>query len=57
MYRIWIGNDPNVILAGLGTFLAGLALIIHVWAYSITGWPKYKRAQYNAQAAAPTAVR
>jgi hypothetical protein len=57
MHRIWIGNDPNLILGALGTFLAGLALIIHVWAYSITGWPKYKKAQYQAQAAAPASVR
>ncbi len=57
MHRIWIGNDPNLIMSALGTFLVGCALVIHVWAYSITGWPKYKKAQYNAQAAAPAAVR
>lgn len=57
MHRIWVGNDPSVIMSGLAMFLACLALIIHVWAYSITGWPKYKRAQYNGQVAAPTAVR
>lgn len=50
MHRLWIGSDPGLILGGLGVFLAGLALIIHVWAYSITGWPRYKRAQYNPQA-------
>lgn len=49
MHRIWQGMDPQLIMGGLGFFLAGLALIIHMWAYSITGWPKYKRAEYNAQ--------
>jgi hypothetical protein len=47
MHRLWIGSDPALILGGLGFFLAALALIIHMWAYSITGWPRYKRAQYN----------
>jgi hypothetical protein len=47
MHRLWIGNDPGLILGGLGVFLAMLALIIHMWAYSITGWPRYKREQYN----------
>ena len=47
MHRLWVGADPSLILGGLGVFLAGLALIIHMWAYSITGWPRYKRAQYN----------
>lgn len=56
MHRIWIGNDPNLIMSALGTFLVGLALVIHVWAYSITGWPKYKKAEYAAKAA-PAAVR
>ena len=49
MHKIWQGTDPMVNLAGLGVFLGALALIIHVWAYNITGWPAYKRAQYNAQ--------
>jgi hypothetical protein len=57
MHRIWMGNDPNLIMSALGTFLVGCALVIHVWAYSITGWPKYKKAQYQAQLAAPAAVR
>ena len=47
MHRLWIGSDPGLILGGLGVFLAMLALIIHMWAYSITGWPRYKREQYN----------
>ena len=47
MHRLWIGSDPGLILGGLAAFLAMLALIIHMWAYSITGWPRYKREQYN----------
>lgn len=49
MHKIWQGTDPMVNLAALGVFLACLALIIHAWAYSITGWPASKRAQYRAQ--------
>ena len=49
MHKIWQGTDPMMILGALGVFLAALALIIHVWAYSITGWPAFKRAQYNPQ--------
>lgn len=56
MHRIWQGMDPQIIMSGLGFFLAGMALIIHMWAYSITNWPNYKKAQYNAQTP-PTAVR
>lgn len=49
MHRIWMGTDPHVVMAGLGTFVVGCALIIHVWAYGITGWPKYAKAKYNPQ--------
>ncbi|MBA3917339.1 MAG: hypothetical protein C0516_01985 [Gemmatimonas sp.] len=56
MHRIWMGNDPQVIMGALGAFLACLALIIHVWAYSITGWPKYKKMEYAAKAP-PASVR
>ena len=45
MHRLWVGSDPSLILGGLGFFLAALALIIHLWAYSIVGWPRYKREQ------------
>ena len=57
MHRIWMGVDPHIVMSALGTFLVGCALNIHVWAYSITACPKYKKAQYNAPAAAPAAVR
>ena len=56
MHRIWMGTDPSVIMAGLGAFLVGTVLIIHVWAYGITGWPKYVKAQNNAQTP-PAAIR
>ncbi|HYW30632.1 MAG TPA: light-harvesting protein [Gemmatimonas sp.] len=49
MHKIWQGTDPMVNLAGLGVFLACLALIIHAWAYSITGWPASERAQNQQQ--------
>jgi len=51
-----MGTDPSVIMAGLGAFLVGTVLIIHVWAYGITGWPKYVKAQNNAQTP-PAATR
>jgi len=51
-----MGTDPSVIMAGLGAFLVGTVLIIHVWAYGITGWPKYVKAQNNAQTP-PAAIR
>ena len=47
MHRLWVGSDPSLILGGLGFFLAMLALVIHLWAYSIVGWPRFKREQYN----------
>jgi hypothetical protein len=56
MHRIWVGVNSQLVMAGLGTFLACLALVIHVWAYSITGWPKYKKAEYAAKIP-PASVR
>lgn len=51
MHKIWQGTDPMVNLGVLGAFLAVLALVIHVWAYSIVGWPNSKRAEYRGTAA------
>lgn len=57
MHKIWQGTDPMVNLAGLGVFLGALALIIHAWAYSITGWPASERAQNRMQTTPPAQVR
>ena len=52
MHKIWQGTDPHLVMTGLAFFLGALALFIHLWAYSITGWPKDVKASYAAKAAA-----
>jgi hypothetical protein len=41
MHKIWQGSDPQVLLAGLGFFLGCLAMVIHIFAFSVIGYPKH----------------
>ncbi|MEI6738918.1 MAG: hypothetical protein WCK74_01275 [Gemmatimonadaceae bacterium] len=52
MYRIWIGLDPHLIMGGIGSFIAGAVLTMHLWAYSQFNWPGTLKAKY----ATPTAA-
>jgi hypothetical protein len=52
MYRIWIGLDPHVIMSGIGSFLAGAVLVMHMWAYQQFNWPASLKAKYANTAAA-----
>jgi hypothetical protein len=54
MYRIWIGLDPHLIMGGIGAFIAGAVLIMHLFAFSQLNWPGTLKAQY---AATPAATR
>jgi len=52
MYRIWIGLDPHLIMGGIGSFIAGAVLIMHMWAYSQFNWPASLKAKYATPPAA-----
>lgn len=52
MHKIWQGSDPQVVLAGLGFFLGCLAMVIHIFAFSVVGFPKTTKAKYNPPAVA-----
>ncbi|WKW10950.1 light-harvesting protein [Pseudogemmatithrix spongiicola] len=52
MHKIWQGSDPQVLLAGLGFFLGSLAMVIHIFAFSVLGYPKTTKAKYNPPAVA-----
>jgi hypothetical protein len=52
MHKIWQGEDPKLILTGLFAFLTILALVIHLFAFRVTGYPKAAMAKYNPAAAA-----
>jgi hypothetical protein len=56
MYRIWIGLDPHLIMGGIGSFIAGAVLFMHLFAYSQLNWPASLKATY-ANTAAPAATR
>lgn len=56
MHKIWQGMDPIVVLGSLFSFLFMLAMAIHVFAFSVVGYPKTTKAKYNPPAAA-TALR
>jgi hypothetical protein len=47
MYKIWQGSNPKEVLAGLGFFLGAMALVIHVFAFNVLGYPKTTKAKYN----------
>jgi hypothetical protein len=51
MYRMWKGLEPRFVLSLTGTAMALLAVYIHIWAFSISGWPKSTRVKYNPPAA------
>jgi Antenna complex alpha/beta subunit len=52
MYKIWQGSNPKEVLAGLGFFLGAMALVIHVFAFNVLGYPKTTKAKYNPPAVA-----
>lgn len=52
MYRIWIGLDPHVIMSGIGAFLAGCVLVIHLFAFRVVNYPGTTIEKYNPKAAA-----
>jgi hypothetical protein len=52
MHKIWQGANPREILAGLGFFLGVLALVIHVFAFNVIGYPTTTKAKYNPPAVA-----
>ena len=52
MHRIWIGTDPHMVMAGLGSFLVGAVLVMHMWAYSQFNWPASLKAKYATPPAA-----
>ncbi|WP_353269307.1 hypothetical protein [Gemmatimonas sp.] len=52
MHRIWMGNDPNLIMSALGTFLVGCVLVLHIWAFGQFNWPGTLKAKYATPAAA-----
>ena len=52
MYRIWIGLDPHLIMGGIGSFIAGAVLIMHMCAYSQFNWPASLKAKYATPPAA-----
>jgi hypothetical protein len=52
MYRIWVGLDPHVIMSGIGSFIAGAVLVLHMWAFNQFNWPGTLKAKYATPAAA-----
>jgi hypothetical protein len=56
MYKIWQGLSPHGVLMGVGTFISGAVLVMHIWAFGQFGWPKSLKAKYNPPAVA-SAVR
>lgn len=52
MHRIWMGTDPQVVMAGLGAFLVGTVLVIHMFAFSQLNWPASLKAKYATPPAA-----
>jgi len=56
MHRIWIGLHPREVMGGVGTFVVGAVLVMHIFAFGQLGWPKTLKAKYNASAVA-SAVR
>jgi hypothetical protein len=52
MYKIWQGQDAMQVLTGLAFFLGCLAMVLHIFAFSVVGYPKTTKAKYNATAAA-----
>ncbi len=56
MHKIWQGMDPVVILGVLSGFLFMMAMAIHMFAFSVVGYPKTTKAKYNPSAAT-TALR
>jgi hypothetical protein len=51
MYRMWKGLDARFVLSVSGAAVSLIAVYIHIWAFSITGWPKTARVKYNPPAA------
>jgi hypothetical protein len=56
MYKIWQGLDPHLVLMGVGTFISGAVLVMHIFAFGQLGWPSSLKAKYNPPAVA-SAVR
>ena len=52
MYRIWIGLDPHLIMGGIGSFIAGAVLIMHLFAFNQLNWPSTLKAKYATPSAA-----
>lgn len=55
MHRIWVGLDARLIMSGIGSFIAGTVLLLHVWAFGQFNWPGTLKATYNTSA--PSATR
>jgi hypothetical protein len=51
MHKIWQGLDPHLVLAAVGTFVSATVLVIHIFAFSVVGYPASTKAKYNPQAA------
>jgi hypothetical protein len=56
MYRIWIGLDPHLIMGGIGSFIAGAVLFMHLFAFSQLNWPGTLKAKYATHSAAAVAA-
>lgn len=56
MYRIWIGLDAKMVLGAVFGGISILALVIHLFAFRVVGYPSLGNAtKYNS--AAPAAAR
>jgi len=47
-----MGLDPHMIMTGLGSFLVGAVLFMHLWAFSQFNWPASLKAKYATPPAA-----
>jgi hypothetical protein len=56
MHRVWVGLDPHQALMGVGAFVVGAVLFMHMWAFSQFNWPSSLKAKY-ANTATPAAVK
>ncbi len=52
MHRIWMGTDPKLVMSGLGAFLVGTVLVLHIWAFGQFNWPGTLKATYATPPAA-----
>lgn len=45
MYRIWIGLDPKLVLGAVMGGVSIIVLVIHLFAFSVVGYPSMGNAQ------------